>query len=158
MSVFKDENSMVEFVLNNSDFLELLGYNDWMKWSIRELKGYFGRPDLLVGFGKRDKANRPKIYTCAFEMKISNWKRGLVQAYRYKAFSNYSYLVLDNKYSNQALININSFVNSNIGLICIEATGRCLIQFKPHISSPYSPALRAKLVKNIKSELFEATL
>jgi len=44
----------------------------------------------------------------SFEAKLRNWKKALSQAYRYKRFSNYSFVLLDEKYINPALKNRNS--------------------------------------------------
>ncbi|MFH1453407.1 MAG: hypothetical protein ABIH00_05460, partial [Armatimonadota bacterium] len=51
----------------------------------------------------------------AVEAKISNWKRGFYQAYRYKWFSHYSFLALQEKYAQPVINNINLFKEHNIG-------------------------------------------
>lgn len=56
----------------------------------------------------------------SFEAKLRNWKKALTQAYRYKRFSNYSFVLLDEKYINPALKNISLFKKYNIGLISMK--------------------------------------
>lgn len=53
----------------------------------------------------------------AVEAKISNWKRGLYQAYRYKQYADKSYLALHTNYLQRAMKNISIFIDLNIGLI-----------------------------------------
>lgn len=53
----------------------------------------------------------------AIEVKLSNWKRGLYQAYRYRQYANKSYLALHSKYVHRALANEGDFIRSNVGLI-----------------------------------------
>lgn len=57
----------------------------------------------------------------AVEAKLSNWKRGLYQAYRYKEYANKSYLALHSKYVHRALKNIEDFKRFNIGLIEVNS-------------------------------------
>jgi len=58
--------------------------------------------------------------TTAIEAKISNWKRGLYQAYRYKQYSDYSYLALLKEHINIPKNNIDLFVELNVGLISVD--------------------------------------
>lgn len=59
----------------------------------------------------------------AVEAKLKNWKRALFQAQRYKKFSDYSFVLLDEHYSSSAISNINIFKDSNIGLITMGEDG-----------------------------------
>lgn len=58
----------------------------------------------------------------AIEAKLSNWKRGLYQAYRYRQYANKSYLALHSKYVHRALANEEHFIRSNVGLIEVNDT------------------------------------
>ena len=53
----------------------------------------------------------------SIEAKLKNWSKALLQAYRYKRFSNMSFVLLDEQYSKPALKSITLFKNYNIGLI-----------------------------------------
>lgn len=59
----------------------------------------------------------------AIEAKLKNWKRALMQAYRYKWFADYSYVVLDHSHIKPALQNLELFKKYNIGLISICPNG-----------------------------------
>ncbi|WDP90463.1 MAG: hypothetical protein HUN04_12480 [Desulfobacter sp.] len=62
--------------------------------------------------------------TIAIEAKLTNWKRALKQAYRYKWFSHKSFVCLPLNRVNPALKNIESFQRMGVGLIgCCEKNG-----------------------------------
>jgi len=56
----------------------------------------------------------------SIEGKLRNWKRALLQAQRYKRFSNLSFVLLDKKHATPALKNISSFSSTNIGLVTMD--------------------------------------
>lgn len=62
----------------------------------------------------------------AVEAKLKNWKRALFQAQRYKKFSDFSFVLLDEHHSNSALANLSAFKDSNIGLITMSDTSYCI--------------------------------
>lgn len=110
-----------------------------------EPKGFFGIPDLVVANLSNSDIKLEVFRTFAFEMKLSNWKRALVQAYRYRAFVNFSFVVLDRCNIKPALIHIDQFVLSNIGLISIDSTGFMSLHYFPNHDDPYSMSLKQKL-------------
>ncbi len=59
----------------------------------------------------------------AVEAKLKNWKRALIQAQRYKKFSDFSFVLLDEHHSSSALSNLGLFDESNIGLITMNDSG-----------------------------------
>ncbi len=59
----------------------------------------------------------------SIEAKLRNWQRALQQAFRYKRFSNESYVLLDKKYIEPALKNIHIFQERNIGLMSMDNDG-----------------------------------
>lgn len=68
----------------------------------------------------------------AIEAKISNWQRGLYQAYRYRQYADFSYLALHSNYVERAKQNIDLFKNLNVGLISVdEPNKRMQMIFKP---------------------------
>lgn len=71
------------------------------------------------------------------EAKISDWKRGLYQAHRYKWFCNVSYLALYYKHITPAQNNINLFKQLNIGLISVY-DDQVEIIYKPFSETPKS--------------------
>ena len=56
----------------------------------------------------------------SIEGKLKNWRRAVFQAQRYKRFSNLSFVLLEEKYSNPAIKNIDLFKNVNVGLITMK--------------------------------------
>jgi len=84
-----------------------------------------GIPDLLVLSWSRDR--EMNLSTCldlekldptvrAFEFKLSDWRKGLMQAHRYKFFSNVSILVLPNHKMKSAAPQIDIFRKLRVGL------------------------------------------
>lgn len=78
----------------------------------------------------------------AVEAKVSDWKRGLYQAYRYRWFSDMAYLALYNSNIRAAVNHLHLFKSLNIGLIGVT-DGEVAIYRKPRRQRPFSPALRA---------------
>lgn len=80
----------------------------------------------------------------AIEAKISNWKRGFYQAYRYKWFSNYSFLALHQKFISPALENLPLFVKHNVGLMSVDTNKNNIkMLYRPKKDSPYSGEIAA---------------
>ncbi|MEA3327259.1 MAG: hypothetical protein U9R53_08120 [Chloroflexota bacterium] len=99
-----------------------------------EVSNLFGIPDVVIA----QVDGNILRYTYAIELKLSNWKRALEQAFRYRSFANYSYVVLDNAHVRPAVRNINEFQRKNIGLIGLSDSGELFDYFKPEIKKPYS--------------------
>lgn len=85
----------------------------------------------------------------AIEAKLKNWKRALLQAYRYRWFADYSYVVLDLDYSKPALNNIEMFKNYNIGLLTISSNGIIQKHFKPKKIKPIDSSMQKLLSEAI---------
>ena len=73
----------------------------------------------------------------AIEAKISDWKRGLYQANRYKWFSEQSYLALLERNIKPALKNIDLFRKLNVGLISVNENS-CKVLYEPFSEKPKS--------------------
>lgn len=75
------------------------------------------------------KQYKPIVETIiSIEAKLKNWQRALQQACRYRNFSNYSFVLLEEKYSNPAIKNIDSFHSFGIGLITMQGN-----EYKLHL-------------------------
>jgi len=125
-----------------SDFVESLRYKTY---AYIEPVGFFGIPDLVIVNLPRSNSKLSIIRSFAFEMKLSNWKRAIIQAYKYRAFVNLSFVVLDQTYIKPALINIDQFISSNIGLISVDDNVRIKVLYYPNKTEPYSIPLQNKL-------------
>lgn len=97
-----------------------------LRRSRREVVTYLVEKGFLVPDRKGSKFHIRKSYqvglqkVVAVEAKLSNWKRGLYQAYRYKEYANRSYLALYSKYIHRAIRHIGEFKRFNIGLIEVK--------------------------------------
>lgn len=83
-----------------------------------------GIPDLLVVSWNGDKRDMFSVGNLAethpviraFEFKMVDWKKGLMQAHRYKYFSHAAILVMPRKKLHQAISKINMFRALSVGL------------------------------------------
>lgn len=112
---------------------------------VKEYKGLFGVPDFVY-YDKRDE----RIELIAFELKLKNWKQAIKQAFRYKSFSNLSYVVIPSVSVNPAFKNIELFKKYNIGLAGFNSLREFEILFKPTSEIPYSDNLNNKILDSIK--------
>lgn len=80
----------------------------------------------------------------AIEAKISNWRRGFYQAYRYKWFSHCSFLALHINFITPALSNLKLFERYNIGLMSVDTEKQEVQTFyRPKLEEPYSNEIAA---------------
>jgi len=86
----------------------------------------------------------------AVEAKLKNWKQALKQAYRYKWFAEYSYVVLDAYYTKRAINNIESFEKYNVGLATITVDGKLIRHFNPKRQKPFDPKMQILFSERIK--------
>lgn len=113
---------------------------------LKEQEGLFGIPDF-VWYAKQEE----RVSIVSFELKLRNWKRAAMQAFRYKSFSNASYVVIANETAHVAIDNIETFRKYNIGLASFDKTGEFQILFKPEADIPYSRNLNQKIVHKISA-------
>ena len=87
--------------------------------------------------------NRRKL--TAFEMKLSDWRKGLVQAYRYSYFADLAVVVLPPDVA--AIADVKLFRNANIGLWSFDQIGSEIQKiFTPRCGGPISPQAKDKAV------------
>ncbi|NJO68043.1 MAG: hypothetical protein HC830_01105 [Bacteroidetes bacterium] len=113
---------------------------------MKECQGLFGRPDFVL-YSRQN--NDYSIIS--FELKLKDWKGAAKQAFRYKSFSNVSYVVIAGENAKAALNNIALFEKYKIGLARFDNNNRFEIIYKPRTGIPYSENLNQKLVKTIGS-------
>jgi len=118
---------------------------------LKECQGLFGIPDFVVY--SREKEETAVI---SFELKLSDWKRAAKQAFRYRSFSNMSYVVMSAQKSAVAVNNIDLFKRYNIGLVSFNDDSVFEILHKPEICQPYSENLNRKLIQSIGPSLTKA--
>jgi hypothetical protein len=101
---------------------------------IEECKGLFGIPDYVVV--ENDKNELKNIV--AIELKIKNWKRALIQAFKYKSFAHKSIVVIDENFKHRALKNIEDFKRLKIGLASFNSGKEFVIHYMPEQDNPFS--------------------
>lgn len=111
---------------------------------VKECSGLFGVPDFVFYTTENE-----EVSIVAFELKLTDWKRAVKQAFRYKSFSNAAYVVLPSSSATSALNNLDFFQKYDIGLAKFNSDKVLEIVFKPKGKKPYSEALRQKFVRSI---------
>lgn len=90
----------------------------------------------------------------AFEMKLTDWRKGLAQAYRYSYFADLAVVVLPPTLAAVAKADLDLFRMANIGLwIFNPATGAIRKVFTPRRSGPRSPRAKEKALKSLGRSL-----
>ncbi len=86
----------------------------------------------------------------AFELKLDNWKKGLMQAYRYKFFSDSSILVLPSEKLSPALKHIDAFFNLQVGLWGYNQDSGCIrSHFTPRPARPENEKYRVLALRRV---------
>lgn len=89
----------------------------------------------------------------AIEAKLKNWKRALMQAYRYRWFAEFSYVVLDAHFSKPAVKNQSWFEKYNVGLASINTDGELIRHYNPIRQKPFDIKMQMLLSEKVKSQL-----
>ncbi len=121
---------------------------------IKECKNLWGRPDYVV-YNKEE----AQINIVSFELKLCNWKRASMQAFKYKSFSHTVFVVLPENKIKVAKNNIGYFKQYNIGLAVFGKSDLFHVINEPNHSNPFSESLSEKLINRInaiEAELYTA--
>jgi hypothetical protein len=78
----------------------------------------------------------------AIEAKLKDWKRALKQAYRYKWFADFAFVVLDEHNSSCALKNLIIFKKYNVGLATINRNGDLKRLHNPKKEMPFDKKMQ----------------
>jgi hypothetical protein len=90
----------------------------------------------------------------AFEMKLTDWRKGLAQAYRYSYFADLAVVVLPPKQAASAKVDLDLFRESNVGLWSFNpATGAIRKHFTPRSSGPRSARANEKAIESLGRSL-----
>lgn len=106
-----------------------------------EQKGLFGVPDFIL---VEDRLPDDKLII-SIELKLKNWNQAIKQAYRYKSFSHYSFVVLDELNIKPAINNLNLFKDFNIGLASLNPQKELKIVHYPNFEIPFNSILVDKI-------------
>lgn len=116
--------------------------------SLVEPCGLFGVPDLIIASLGRSSC---EVKAFAFEMKLSNWQRALVQAFRYRAFAELSFVVMDHNHIKPAVACISRFKKAHIGLLSFNIEGELFVHHQPQENKPYCERTRATLEQLLRN-------
>lgn len=101
---------------------------------LKEFGGIVSIPDFLIII-KNKNANP---YLISLELKLKNWKRALNQAFRYKAFCNEAYVIINSTSISRVFNNLNDFRKANIGVATFDTELNIKIYNETVPSLPYS--------------------
>lgn len=96
----------------------------------------------------------PFRFNLAIEAKLKDWKRALKQAYRYRWFAEYAFVVLDAHHAKPAINNIDIFQKYNVGLASINPEGDLERHFTPKRQQPFDVNMQILLSEQIKGHAF----
>ena len=85
-----------------------------------------------------DSVSSPIDTVVSIEAKLRDWRRALRQAYRYREFSNQSWVLMDAYRVSPALAQIQQFIRSGVGLASINTSGELFIHHEPTVAAPLS--------------------
>lgn len=92
-------------------------------------------------------------YNYAIEAKLKNWRRALYQAYRYRWFAEYAYVVMDQHHCKPAIAHKELFKKYNVGLAAIDLSGEIRKYYHPVRKEPFDLKMQRLFSENIKREL-----
>lgn len=90
----------------------------------------------------------------AFEAKLTNWRRALYQASRYRAFAHTAWVVMPESNVTMAKSNLDQFQAMNIGLISVPSAGEPTVLTRPRKKRPSSRRLHLSSIGKFLAELF----
>ena len=124
--------------------------------SIEKLKdfGFVNTADDQIFIANR---YRPTVKrSTAIEVKLRNWKRALNQAYRYKWFSDRSFVCLPCENIQPAIKNLDNFKKFDVGLISICSDKGMNIIYNPEFNEPISEDMSILLNESVLNESLTA--
>lgn len=147
---FASEKQLFQTVVESIEFQHLATLYP-NTTSLVEPGGLFGVPDLVIAsLGRR----YCEVKAFAFEMKLSNWQRALVQAFRYRSFAELSFVVMDHKHIKPALASISRFERAHIGLLSINTSGELFVHHQAEETKPYCDRTRATFEQMLRRTEF----
>lgn len=157
MKCFPTESDLVEAAIKHVEFWALNRFWDFALSYCLELDKVWGVPDLLVcQHSGGDAASQINLIN-AFEFKLKNWRRAVVQAFRYRGYCERSYVVMDHSFVNAPLRNIDTFKRYNIGLLSLDTSNHLYIHYTPAVINPFSTSLRATALKQLSLQQLDPT-
>lgn len=114
----------------------------WISWPLRDVPG----DATAVGLQRRLRS----LKVVAFELKLSEWRRGLAQAFRYSYFADLAVVVLSPSAAKAAIKEVAEFRRLSIGLWGFDPkTGVISKHFTPRRQRAKSANARARAVASL---------
>lgn len=121
----------------------------------------FGRADVLFMAWRRHETNEDftalalqSLSITAIEGKLSDWRKGLVQASRYRFFANRALLILPSATCSIAIPFLTTFRDLKVGLWEFDpTTSRIRKHFTPRCGRPLNTKAREKAIQLISAKL-----
>jgi len=129
--------------------LDLPGYGIpdliWISWH-----GNFGNEGATaLSYESLEKRLRERRL-CAFELKVSDWRKALLQAQRYRYFADRSMVIVPASVAAKAKLHIASFKSSKVGLWGIDSKARRIYKYyTPTGTKPFNLEAKQKLAIRI---------
>lgn len=127
----REKKLKVNKLKKNSGYTSTLKAIKWL-----DSYGYIDHSGETIKISKSFKKHITDTY--AFELKISDWKQALKQAFGAKSYSNIQFVILDDDFIKSPLKNKNLFKKYNIGLISVRPESKFKIHYYPDKNKPYS--------------------
>ncbi len=115
--------------------------------SLKKLINYKYIKQIDNSYAVKRKYELPFRNNFAIETKLKDWKRALYQAYRYKWFAEFAYVVMDEHYAEPAIQNLDLFIRYNVGFATISTNGNLIRYFNPKRNKPHDPIMQIFLQK-----------
>ena len=91
----------------------------------------------------------PSTEIWAFELKLTDWRRALYQALRYKSFAHYAIVAMPTCYARRALAEKEAFCRFGIGLLSASEDDAPSFLIQPRRCRPRSPAIHLAAVARL---------
>lgn len=109
---------------------------------------------LWVQFAEQPKRKKELKKITAFEVKITDWKKGIAQAYRYSYFADMVYLVLPDTKIVNAMANSELFNLWGVGLYGFDEESKEYdLYIEAKDQGPRNKIVREKAIKQLSREL-----
>jgi hypothetical protein len=132
-----------EFAISNFGIADFV----WLHWQHDDQDG----TALSI---EKIKSELAKGKLTAFEMKLTDWRKGLAQAYRYGYFSDRAIVVLPPEAAKLARAELALFRKLNVGVWSFHlATGRIRRHFTPLACEPRNAKAREKALDLLRAAL-----
>lgn len=136
--------------LSKNEVIELAEYAEKFSVSVgtaRKHLDHFARAGFLERLDEDHRYRVRETYapvlesTISIEAKLHDWKRALIQAYRYRHFSNCSFVLLPTANASGALNNLELFRRHDVGLASLGTSGLYVHHYPEKRTRPMNAAL-----------------